>query len=211
MDHGETSLTVWKPAATFTGVIDVSHNNGPIKWSLVPPAILLVFIKASQGSGFVDPMFKQNFEGALDTGRLPVPYHFLDATDFNVQLANFRKAAGLIAGMPAALDWEIVPASNLRPPIQLMQQLGAALAKVINRSPLAYHGMYDLSNPVINAWPWWLPKYGPAPQGPKYLLWQDRPNLRVAGIPELTDHSVFSGTEAELRAWHKMGIMPAGF
>lgn len=48
--------TYWRPAATFGGVIDVSHHNGPIKWSLIPPEIKLVFIKASQGGQFVDPM-----------------------------------------------------------------------------------------------------------------------------------------------------------
>ena len=206
-------MTIWKPAATFTGVIDVSHNNGLIKWSQVPPMILLVFIKASQGVDFVDPLFSQNVEGAQDTGRMVVPYHFLTEGPTAVQVVNFQKAAGnsSIRGCSAMIDWEQVPPSMVRAPIVAMEDFTQAIARVIGRGPLCYHGMYDLTSPIVNAFPWFIPKYGPAPQGPKYLFWQDRPNLSVPGIPELTDHSIFSGTEAELRAWHATGAMPTGF
>ena len=202
---------VWKPAVTFTGVIDVSHNNGLIKWSLVPATILLVFVKATQGTNFIDPQYRANVEGAQDTGRLVVPYHFLTAADPLAQAAYFAKTAGLAAGKPAMIDWEQMPPSMARAPITLMEIFTAAVAKTIARGALCYHGMYDLTSPTINKNPWFIPKYGPAPQGPKYLFWQDRPNLRVAGVPNPTDHSIFSGTEAELRTWHKTGIMPKGF
>lgn len=205
-------MVIWQPQATFTGVIDVSDNNGAIKWSLVPAPILLTFIKAGQGQHHVDPLFKANWEGALDTGRLPVPYHWLDQSPVTAQVDNFVRAAGIVAGMPVMIDWEPDPRSNIRPSIVQMQNFGAAMQKIIKRGPLAYHGMYDLSSPIINAWPWFIPKYsGKPPRGPKYLFWQNSPNLVVPGITHPTDHSIFSGTEAELRAWHATGAMPAGF
>lgn len=203
--------SVWQPHATFGGVIDISHNNGPVKWSLVPATIVLVMIKATQGSGFVDPRYVENDEGARDTGRLVIPYHFLDNSSIAAQLDNFHKITALPAGLPAMIDWEVEPQSNIRAPIATMEAFGNLLAEVIGRAPLAYHGMYDLTSAKINAWPWMIPKYGPQPKGPKFLFWQNTDKFPVLGIAQPIDHSIFSGTEAELRTWHKDGTMPAGF
>jgi GH25 family lysozyme M1 (1,4-beta-N-acetylmuramidase) len=197
---------VWSPTATFGGVIDVSHWNGPINWREVPASIVMVMIKATQGVSNVDPRFQANLGGALGTARLVVPYHFLTDDPVQAQLDNLIRVVGHLRG-PIMIDWEGQP----RPPAARMEAFGALVASAIGRPPLAYHGMYDPSSPKIQAWPWMLPKYGPAPHGVKYLFWQDRPNLHVPGISALVDHSIFSGTEDELRAWHRDGTLPAGF
>jgi GH25 family lysozyme M1 (1,4-beta-N-acetylmuramidase) len=202
---------VWSPAATFGGVIDISHWNGSIIWRNVPKSIVMVMIKATQGAGDVDRKFAVNRDGALASGRLVVPYHFLTFEPVALQLQNFSKVIGNSPGLtyagPVMIDWEGKP----RPSIAVMEAFGDAAADLVKRPPLAYHGMYDPSAPMIQEWPWMLPKYGPAPQGVKWLFWQDRPNLHVPGIPSLVDHSVFAGTEAELRAWHATGALPKGF
>lgn len=204
-------MTTWQPNATFGGVIDVSHWNGIINWPIVPASITMVMIKATQGASGVDPMFAANREGALDTGRMVVPYHFLTAEDVGKQAANFLRTTEFGDGKPVMIDWEPVPPSMVRAPIPIMEAFCQTVEKLIRRSPLTYHGMFDLSSPIINAFPWMIPKYGPQPQGPKWLFWQDRPNLHVPGIPNLTDHSVFAGTANELVAWYNTGAMPKGF
>jgi lysozyme len=196
----------WKPLATYTGVIDVSHWQGTIDWRAVPAEIALVFVKATQGSTAVDPMYLENVLGAEAGGRMVVPYHFLDASSPLAQLENFRRRMPP-PGLPAMIDWEGRPP----PAIPIMEDFGVLVAGVIGRSPLAYHGMYELSSPRINAWPWMVPKYGPQPQGPRWLFWQDRPNLRIPGIQGPVDHSVFAGTADELIEWWRTGAMPAGF
>lgn len=203
--------TAWQPHATFGGVVDVSHNNGVIDWAKVPAEIALVFVKATQGAHFVDPRFAQNRDGARKAGKLVVPYHFLDSSPVPGQLANLMRGALPVPMGPVMIDWEVEPRSNLRAPVALMQEFGEAVQRVIGRAPLAYHGMYDLSNAAINAWPWFVPKYGPQPQGPHWLLWQNTPNLVVPGIPNKTDHSIFAGTIEELKVWHATGAMPKGF
>ena len=69
----------------------------------------------------------------------------------------------------------------------------------------------DLTSPLINSDPWFIPKYGRQPQGPRWLFWQDRDNLTVSGIGRPVDHSLFAGTEDELAAWYKSGTLPRGF
>ena len=54
--------------------------------------------------------------------------------------------------------------------------------------------------------------YGPEPSGPKFLFWQNSDTVVIPGIEKVgTDHSIFSGTLNELKAWHATGAMPAGF
>ena len=43
--------------------IDVSHHNGEINWKQVPD-VEFVYIKATEGATFVDPMYQQNIKGA---------------------------------------------------------------------------------------------------------------------------------------------------
>lgn len=61
--------------------LDISHHNvdppkGPINWDDVPEKYRWVAIKCSEGAGFIDQRFGQNFEGAKLTGRRVIAYHY---------------------------------------------------------------------------------------------------------------------------------------
>ena len=43
--------------------IDVSHHNGKINWEKVTD-VEFVYIKATEGATYVDPLFQQNIKGA---------------------------------------------------------------------------------------------------------------------------------------------------
>lgn len=205
-------MTAWQPHTTFDGVIDVSHFQGNISWSAVKDAgITLTFIKATQGSDDHDPLFATNYADAVAAGLMAVPYHFLDSSPVQKQVANFRFVTKLAANMPVMVDWEVEPKSNIRAPMELMRAFCTVVQAIIKRDPLAYHGMYDLSSPTINAFPWMIPKYGPQPQGPKWLFWQFTPTATVAGIPHAVDRSQFAGDANELEVWYKRGTLPQGF
>ena len=47
--------------------IDVSHHNGKVNWEQVPN-VEFVYIKATEGATYVDPMFRQNIKGANKFG-----------------------------------------------------------------------------------------------------------------------------------------------
>src|SRR5260370_17321294 len=97
----EIAMTsIMLPAIVFDGVIDVSHHNGAIDWPAVAAptdqvrglkahGIVLAFIKATQGTGFVDPAFQRNRDATAKAGILPVPYHFIAPSDPDHQPHHF--------------------------------------------------------------------------------------------------------------------------
>lgn len=59
--------------------IDVSKHNGFIKWKEVAktPHVKYVFIKATEGKGYVDPRYRKNIRQARKAGLKVGSYHFL--------------------------------------------------------------------------------------------------------------------------------------
>ena len=66
-------------------------------------------------------------------------------------------------------------------------------------------------------WPRWIPRYGKndgqpdlahKPTAP-WLFWQYTSRATINGISGDVDASRFSGSEAELAAWHQTGVLPA--
>ena len=138
------------PAVAFDGVIDVSHHNGAIDWPAVAGAgVALAFIKATQGTGFVDPAFARNRSAAIAAGVAVVPYHFLDTADPDDQAAHFLAVSGLAPGDPAMIDWEsAAPAASA-------VTFGQAVAAQTGRDPVAYYGFAQLAaaDPDLSGWP----------------------------------------------------------
>jgi lysozyme len=218
------------PAVAFDGVIDVSHHNGAIDWPAVADAgIALAFVKATQGSRFVDPTFECNRTAAAAAGVLVVPYHFIDGTDPEQQAEHLIDVAGLTCGAPAMIDWETAA------PIATVTTLGGALAGCTGRAPVTYYGyaQLPLADPMLSEWQLMLPayprgnRYGDytslVTQGPRlppgrsadwadgrrpYDFHQYTPAGRIAGIHGSVDRSIWVGTRAELEAWHATGALP---
>lgn len=98
------------PQATdYIQGIDISHHNGAIDWrSLGTTDIRFVYMKASEGEGFVDPKFKSNWERAGQTDLYRGAYHFFtQCRTAEQQAANFIRVAGDMNGaLTPALDLE---------------------------------------------------------------------------------------------------------
>ncbi len=215
------------PDPVFDGVVDVSHWNGTIDWPAVAAAgIALVLMKASEGGGNFDPLFAKNVAGAKAVGLLVVPYHFVDAgVDGAVQAAHFLKVSGIGKGDAAMIDWE-TPA-----PVETVLAIGAAIVSATGREPVGYYGWAQLAkaDPTLSAWPLMLPEYPQGNRSGDYAsLVRAAPRLPpgrstarpydfhqyteagiVPGITGCVDRSVWVGTEAQLRAWHATGALPA--
>lgn len=194
--------------------IDVSHNNGAIDWTKVDPAIVLVFIKATQGSHFRDPMFARNRDGCLTTGRMVVPYHFLDPSDADAQIGNFGPC--LTNGQPFALDWE--GRGTAQP--EDVEYIGGQIADDMGWPvPVGYWGMPGSApgepTALMRSWTRWVPRYRiPAAEFDEVAaagfadliavpFWQYTETGRVAGIPGNVDRSIWRGSLDELKAWYK--------
>lgn len=95
-------------------VIDISHHNtvggsGPALagFQLAHAfGIRGVIHKASQGTGYVDPMYAKRRQAAIDAGLLWGAYHFADASDPVAQVEHFLDAAAAEPDTLVALDYE---------------------------------------------------------------------------------------------------------
>jgi lysozyme len=218
------------PNVVCDGVIDVSHHNGAIDWPAVAAAgIVLTFVKATQGTGYVDPAFERNRAGAAKAGVLVVPYHFLDTADPDDQADHFLDVTALADGQPAMIDWESAATADG------IVAFGRALVECAGRDPVAYYGFAQLAQPLpdLSRWPLMLPEYprgnavgdyaslvARAPRLPpgRPAAWEGAPRPydfhqytssgRIAGIATPIDRSIWVGSAADLQAWYATGTLP---
>ncbi len=106
-------------------VIDVSHHNGKINWSKVAKTVDSVFIKATEGSNYVDPMLIKNAVGGDTNGIKVGYYHFatLNSQDVVIDaineaewfMSNIKKAVA--PSLPLVLDIETNKLKISRPKV----------------------------------------------------------------------------------------------
>jgi lysozyme len=71
--------------------IDVSHHNGKINWDQVPD-VDFVYIKATEGATYVDPVYQQNINGARARKFRVGAYHYFRTTSsVQKQFENCKK------------------------------------------------------------------------------------------------------------------------
>jgi lysozyme len=71
--------------------IDVSHHNGKINWGQVPD-VEFVYVKATEGATYVDPMYQQNIKGARAKELRVGAYHYFRTTSsVQKQFENYKE------------------------------------------------------------------------------------------------------------------------
>jgi lysozyme len=91
--------------------IDVSHHQGHIDWKNVAAnGVKFAFIKASEGTTFVDSKFKTNVEGANAVGIKTGAYHYAKFSNVVEAQAEAKHFLSTVAGAtltyPLVLDLE---------------------------------------------------------------------------------------------------------
>lgn len=85
--------------------VDVSSHQTGIDFSVVPADFVIV--KATQGTGYVNPAWRDQVASALANGKRVGLYHFADDDDVSAQAEHFLGQIGDYAGrVPLWLDWE---------------------------------------------------------------------------------------------------------
>lgn len=98
--------------------IDVSRYQGEIDFGRVRDAgTHFVFMKATEGSDYKDPMFERNWRGAKAAGLPRAAYHFMTwCSRASAQVAWFRKVVPADAdALPPVLDLEWNHQSSCKP------------------------------------------------------------------------------------------------
>lgn len=186
--------------------VDVSHWQGRVDWRAVEAAgIGFAFLKATEGTTYVDPTFRGHWEALGETRILRGAYHrFRAANDAAAQAERFLTVVSLRPGdLPPVLD--IVTTDGVsdervirgaRTWLQIVEER-TGVRPIVYTQPKVRRG--HLGN-ALNDYPLWIGEYGvDAPSVEGWAIWQHSQEGRVAGIENRVDLNRFNGTRAELR------------
>jgi len=205
---GLTGRYVWLPGYRpaldpgETYGVDVSNHQGQINWRAVADShVSFAFIKATEGSTYVDPDFASDLAQAKSAGLLAGAYHFFTLCSPGAsQAANFLKIAppGSTALQPA-VDLELSGNCSARPSLgQVRSQLSDFLTiveRATNKPVIFYVGAsfeqrYPLQ--VIESGPLWKRSILLRPSG-SWAIWQVDASAHVDGIAGPVDLDVMKG------------------
>lgn len=193
------------PGALTNG-IDVSHHQGKIDWPKVASAgIRYAIIKATQGAGFIDARFAENWQGTGLNNIVRGAYHFFDpAAPIDAQFENFTHVVSLVPGdLAPALDlevdgqnWAALPQAK-RVPAAL--QLLALLEDHYGVTPIVYTNRRTVNEVFaakpgdLTRYPLWVASYrqNPPPTMPAgwtdWKHWQHTDRGSIDGIGRTVD------------------------
>lgn len=191
--------------------VDVSAYQGEIDWEvLAGEGIRFAFIKATEGSSFVDRQFAQNYESAMKTSLRVGAYHF-----FSYDTGGQTQAENFISVVPAddrllppVVDLEFYGDKEKNPPDKAQTQkelavLLSALEAHYGKPPIIYATEKSYRLYVAGAFAGndiWIRNVWTKPtlsDGRAWTFWQytDRARLKgYAGVEKFIDMNVFCGT-----------------
>ncbi len=198
--------------------VDVSHYQGEIDWAaLSSQNIDFVFIKATEGSSFVDDRFSYNFAEAQKCDIAVGAYHFFSFdSPGGTQAENFIKTVTPFEGMlPPVIDIEFYGANSVNPPDK------DDVSKELNTMLLLLEDFYSL-RPIIYAtedsyeyylaggyaeYDIWIRNVKTSPHmsdNREWTFWQYTNRERLDGYKgneRFIDMNVFSGSSDDFKAY----------
>ena len=188
--------------------VDVSHHQGDVDWAKVGNAVDFAFIKATEGTSYVDEKFERNRAAAHKAGLIVGLYHFGHPdNDPHEEADHFLRTVGDLHPheLPLVLDIET---HDTRTPAATQNWCHAFLARleeVTERKPIVYSYPAFIESQLGSAltlYPLWIASYRAEPsftRWSKWLFWQTSSDGAVPGIAGRCDVDVFNGTVEELK------------
>jgi lysozyme len=191
--------------------IDISRHQGAINWKKFSASgkIDFVYIKATEGCDYVDPLYRETWHAAKKNGIARGAYHFYSLYKPGVPQAEhfIRTVTPEQGDLPLAIDLEFEPGKKKPPEKKRFLAELAAFDKEIYAAygyfPLYYlnedfYRYYFIDGPVKNRL--WIRGIYHKPAIMKktgWLFWQYSDFGRVEGIGERVDMDVFNGNRRE--------------
>jgi len=176
---------------------------------------MAVFLKATQGTGYLDPTFKDRSAQARDAGLMVAAFHFLEADSSGIDQAHWflEHTHGVVPVLAA--DWELD--NGVLPSVELLsaflrELLGTGKSVGLYAGFSNFEDHFEEFDAVCQLAFLWLAKYGPAPTIPigKWTTWtfwqwtdgKSNNPIAVDGYG-FVDRDKFNGDEDGLRRiWH---------
>ena len=194
--------------------VDVSNYQGQIDWqTLAEENISFAFIKATEGSTFVDKRFACNFKEAQNTGLAVGAYHFFSYDSEGItQAKNFIDHVEPFEGMlPPVIDLEFYGDKEIHPPTReyVDSQLKAmlqALEDHYGQKPIIYatEKSYELYlSDDYDSYDIWIRNVITRPElsdNRTWTFWQYTNREKLSGYygdEQYIDMNVFNGNDQE--------------
>jgi GH25 family lysozyme M1 (1,4-beta-N-acetylmuramidase) len=199
----------WSPVMIYG--LDVSSFQSTTVPSRTPSdskPVDFCFIKATQGTSYVNPRMAAQAESARNQGMVVGFYHFLERGNINAQVDYFLQHAVSVEGDLFAIDWETDPATSthptnaekdaaikrvqaLRPTHRCLLYCNTSFWKQIDTTSFAGDGL-------------WIATAGYAAGSPPVISAWAMHQYSTAGS---YDHDVAQfSSRADLRAWAEEGV-----
>ncbi len=210
VDLAEQAAVICGKGPTVKG-IDVSYYQGNIDWAAArADGVEFAFIRASDGLGYIDSKFEQNWAAAGAQGILRGTYQFFRPAQDPIAQAE------LVLGKLAAAPGELPPVIDVEDADGLAPEAVEAAVRAwidrvraaIGRDPIIYTGFYfwrdEVGAPDLTASPLWHAQYTSAacpniaPPWADWAFWQFTSTGRVAGIDGDVDINRWNGAREDL-------------
>lgn len=189
--------------------IDVSRYQGKINWGKVAEQkkVEFAFIKASEGTGYPDPLFESNWNNIKTYKIKRGAYHFFRPYSSGSKQAklylsqvNFQDGDLL-----PVLDIELKPKRNLSAWYAELDAWLSTVEKETGKKPMIYASRkfyQDFLAERYKEHPVWIADYNRRknPMSSKWHFWQHTENAKIDGINGKVDHNVFNGTIQDLQS-----------
>ena len=192
------------PKATIYG-IDLSHHQGDIDWSSVKHAeghpIEFVYIKATEGATYQDPLYTFNFKEAKKNGLNVGSYHYFRTTSTVAnQLANFMNTAPKDQQtLIPMVDIEDIGSLTVGAFNDSLAFFLAGIETQYGSKPILYTTQRFYNSYLQNRYadyPFCIGRYGAnEPElldGNQWTIWQFSEGAHVKGIPKPVDLDVLN-------------------
>lgn len=195
-------------------VLDLSHWQGDVNFKeIAASGTIGVILKATQGTGYIDPMYEANKKAAHDAGLLVSAYHFLEHGNVQAQMEHFMDVAALPRGYRLCIDFEANPdgqdatLTDLETAVEILREYDWELTVYGGSSHLK--GEIPNYNRVLAAnTSLWIAHYTDAKQPswptatwPQWSLWQWTQEGSNPGVNGDVDCNRWNGSEDGLRDW----------
>ncbi len=200
--------------------VDVSSYQGEIDWDVLSSHnISFAFIKATEGSSFVDKYFEYNYKQAINSNLRVGAYHFFSydspgKTQAENFIANVEKYDNML---PPVIDVEFYGDKEKNPPPKShvrkeLDDLINALQSHYEMKPIIYATQKSYSLYIkdgyadYDIWIRNVIRKPKLPDGREWTFWQytDRERLDgYKGKEKFIDMNVFNGTESDFERYAK--------
>ena len=179
--------------------IDVSHHNGKINWEQVPD-VDFVYIKATEGATYVDPMYQQNINGARARKFRVGAYHYFRTTSsVQKQFENYKKHVKKSdINLIPMVDVEECKKWSVKQFQDSLMRFVQLVKSHYGKAPMIYsvNTFYNkYCAPRFNNYHLIIGRYGnekPFIKGKgTYTIWQKSQTGKLSGIPKEVDIDVF--------------------